>query len=97
MPCIGIENADNTGAMQVSFAVERAHQQGIKNQLVEFPLPVGEAAYGIMGDSQGFAGGVSEQFRAARPTVERLLMDLKQKDGLKVSCRQGTTPQAKPL
>ncbi|KAK9856780.1 hypothetical protein WJX84_008413, partial [Apatococcus fuscideae] len=69
-------------AAQVSFAVEHAYRQGIKNQLVDFPLPAGEAQYGMMGDSQGFAGGVSESFRAARPTVERFLMALKQKDGL---------------
>ena len=71
--------------LQVSFAVNHAFRQGIKNQLVEFPLPVGEAHYGIMGDSQGFAGGVSESFRAARPTVERFLMSLKQQDGLQAS------------
>ena len=74
--------------LQVSFAVEQAHRQGIRNQLVDFPLPVAEAQYGMMGDSQGFAGGVSESFRAARPTVERFLMALKQKEGLQVTSWQ---------
>ena len=62
---------------QASQAVLRAWEDGIRWQCLELPLPLNNAPA-----EGGWPGGIRQQYRVALPTLEGLLLRLKQYQGL---------------
>ena len=62
---------------QASAAVRRAWEDGVKRQCLELLLPQANSVV-----DGGWPGGIKQQFRAALPMIESLLLILKNVDGL---------------
>lgn len=72
--------------LQATAAILRAWRAGKRRQQLELMLPVPTAGGPRATGDLSWPGGIRQQFRAARPMVEKLLRRVRQAAGLQASC-----------